>query len=85
MSEQYDIMVYGPGVCEPAGLMTKGEAEENAKMLPAGHYTVGWNHGTCQSVFQFWVPKKGHAIEIPHAEKPPTGRRAAIIAARLEQ
>ena len=89
--EQYDIMVYGPNpeqsreICRSVGLMTKAKAEENAKTLPAGYHTIGWVHGTCQSVFQFWVPIEGTAVEIPHGEKPPTGRKAAVIAARLRK
>jgi len=89
--EQYGIMEYGPNaeqsgaICRSAGLMTKAEAEENAKTLPAGYHTIGWVQGTCQSVFQFWVPVEGVAIEIPHGEEPPTGRKAAVIAARLKK
>ena len=83
MPEQYDLMHY-PNLA-PQGLMTKEEAKEYAKTIPAGHYVIGWVHGTCQSVFQFWSPSRGHAMEIPHNEKPPEGRAAAIAWTRIKE
>lgn len=79
MTEKYDMVVYGPKVFDPVGLMTKEEAEATAKTLPAGYRMIGWIHGTCQSVFQYWVPSEGHVVEILHnGGKLPTGRKAAI-------
>lgn len=76
MSE-FDIMRYG-SLMESQGTMTKAQAKEFTKTLPAGDYVIGWECGTCQSVFQFWVPTEGFAQEIPHNEEIPTGRKAAI-------
>ena len=59
--------------------MTKAEAEECAKDLSPGYRLIGWKAGTCQSVFQFWTPEEGLTIELPHAEKGPTGRTAALM------
>lgn len=93
MSERYDIMVYGPkdqerffaAYCKQVGQMTKEGAEEHIKTLLPGFRIIGREQGTCQSVFQFWTPMEGYAVEIPHNEDPPTGRAAAVIAARLRK
>ena len=66
------------GSCRPLGLMTFAGAREHAKTLSAGDRIIGWKHGTCQSVFQFWLPSAGNPIELAHNVEPPTGRKAAI-------
>jgi hypothetical protein len=66
------------GTCRPLGLMTFAEAREHAKTLSAGDRIIGWKHGTCQSVFQFWLPSAGNPVELAHNVEPPTGRKAAI-------
>ncbi|KKM96384.1 hypothetical protein LCGC14_1178520 [marine sediment metagenome] len=79
MSEEFDIMWYGSGGTPGSkGLMTKEAAEVYARTLEATDRVIGWKAGTCQSVFQFWALGNGEAMELPHNEEPPTGRRAAI-------
>lgn len=79
MSEEFSIVRYAPkGGCSSKGLMTKESAEAYAKTLEATDRVIGWKVGTCQSVFQFWALGNGEAMELPHNEEPPTGRRAAI-------
>lgn len=66
------------GFCRSLGLMSKEEAREHAKTLSAGDRIIGWKHGTCRSVFQYWLPSAGTPVELAHNVEPPTGRKAAI-------
>lgn len=78
-TEKFDIMWYGQGgELDSQGLMTKEAAEVYARTLEAQDRIIGWKAGTCQSVFQFWALGNEEAMELPHNEEPPTGRRAAI-------